>query len=76
LPAGPNGQRHGFTAERILESDRDALTAIATASARGRATGCTRTRPDRLSGRLRNSKTADPVAAVAALRTDAEGIGD
>jgi hypothetical protein len=33
LASGPNGQRHGFTAERILESDRDALTAIATASA-------------------------------------------
>jgi hypothetical protein len=33
LAAGPNGQRHGFTAERILESDRDMLTAVATASA-------------------------------------------
>jgi hypothetical protein len=33
LASGPNGQRHGFTAERILESDRATLTALATASA-------------------------------------------
>ena len=33
LASGPNGERHGFTAARILESDRDLLSAIATASA-------------------------------------------
>src|SRR5262249_43494270 len=33
LASGPDGQRRGFTAARILEGDRDALTAIATASA-------------------------------------------
>jgi len=33
LVRGPNGQRSGFTPERIFESDRDVLSAIATASA-------------------------------------------
>ena len=32
LNAGPNGQRRGFTAARILERDRDILSALATAS--------------------------------------------
>ncbi|HKB09417.1 MAG TPA: hypothetical protein VKD69_02145 [Vicinamibacterales bacterium] len=33
LASGPDGQRYGFTAARILEGDRDALATIATASA-------------------------------------------
>ena len=33
LSRGPSGQRNGFTAARILETDRDAITIVGTASA-------------------------------------------